>query len=225
MLHRDCDVPFVIVGHVVLVHLGCVEVVVQPLPADLGLDHRDYKLWQLVQRLAHDVEVAERHKGNLSIEDVGRIDEHKSGKGGDGNKEGGGVEEESLHRLEVGELLQVVNLRPPDLLHLKLEARLPSVKLQHLHAVQDLIHRLHPCVLELHVLPLVSSHLGAHQGVGRDEKDHHQKASKARGAQETPERVDGQEYGDRAGPEEVQTLDNVHKSLGVNLHEVDCFPH
>ena len=65
----------------------------------------------------------------MRIEDVGRIDEHNSGKGGDGNKEGGGVEEESLHRLEVGELLQVVDLRPPDLLHLQLEARLPSIKL------------------------------------------------------------------------------------------------
>ena len=29
----------------------------------ISLDHGDYKLWELVQRLAHDVEVAERHKG------------------------------------------------------------------------------------------------------------------------------------------------------------------
>ena len=85
------------------------------------------------------------------------------------HEEGGACPEEGGKGVEVGRLLERRDLSSPDPQHLLLKGRLPGVQLEHLHAVEDLVHELGPLVLVSHLGQLVLLHLLGHEGVHRDQ--------------------------------------------------------
>ena len=45
---------------------------------------------------------------------------------------------------------------------------------------------------------------------------------KRRWTQNVPQKVHGQTYLERTGPEKIQVESQIHELLGINLHQVGC---